>query len=104
MSLPLIWDMPVISTYRRLACDVLAELSLPPSLTDAPSIRSRSRSAWPQWRIYSSIMWTSTEVDARLGNGLDDGVGRVKAVCAAVVIRCLCRPVPLGQRLVPVAW
>ena len=35
MSLPLIWDMPVISTYRRLACDVLAELSLPPSLTDA---------------------------------------------------------------------
>jgi hypothetical protein len=26
-----------------------------------PSIRSRSRSAWPQWRAYSSIMWTSTE-------------------------------------------
>src|SRR5258706_9395796 len=26
-----------------------------------PSIRSRSMSAWPQWRAYSSIMWTSTE-------------------------------------------
>jgi SAM-dependent methyltransferase len=25
------------------------------------SDRSRSRSAWPQWRAYSSIMWTSTE-------------------------------------------
>ena len=25
-----------------------------------PSIRSRSRSAWPQWRAYSSIMCTST--------------------------------------------
>jgi hypothetical protein len=26
-----------------------------------PSMRSRSMSAWPQWRAYSSIMWTSTE-------------------------------------------
>ena len=25
-----------------------------------PSIRSLSRSAWPQWRAYSSIMWTRT--------------------------------------------
>ncbi len=24
----------------------------------APSMRSRSRSAWPLWRAYSSIMWT----------------------------------------------
>jgi hypothetical protein len=29
-----------------------------------PSIRSRSRSAWPQWRAYSSIMWTSTSRSA----------------------------------------
>jgi hypothetical protein len=34
-SVPLIWDMPVIWTYRRLAFDVLALLSLPQSLTDA---------------------------------------------------------------------
>jgi hypothetical protein len=25
-----------------------------------PSMRSRNRSAWPMWRAYSSIMWTST--------------------------------------------
>jgi hypothetical protein len=31
-----------------------------------PSTRSRSRSAWPQWRAYSSIMWTSTERSAGL--------------------------------------
>jgi len=26
----------------------------------SPSMHSRSRSAWPQWRAYSSIMWTRT--------------------------------------------
>ena len=35
MSVPLIWDMRVIWTYRRLAFGVLAGLSLPLSLTDA---------------------------------------------------------------------
>ena len=35
MSVPLIWDMPVIWMYIRLACGVLAELSLPLLLTDA---------------------------------------------------------------------
>ncbi len=35
MSVSLIWDMRVIWTYRRLAFDVLAGLSLPLSLTDA---------------------------------------------------------------------
>ena len=29
-----------------------------------PSIRSRSRSAWPRWRAYSSIMWSITSRSA----------------------------------------
>src|SRR5215471_10154595 len=49
-----------------LAFDLLAELSLPLSLTDAAVDRSRSRSAWPQWRAYSSIIWASTERSAGL--------------------------------------
>ena len=35
VSVPLVWDVRVIWTDRRLAFDVLAEWSLPLSLTDA---------------------------------------------------------------------
>jgi hypothetical protein len=35
MRVPFIWDMPVFWTYRRLACGVLAGLSLPLLLTEA---------------------------------------------------------------------
>ena len=51
---------------RSSFCDLAAAIS--PAFRchwpTRPSIRSRSRSAWPQWRAYSSIMWTSTSRSA----------------------------------------
>ncbi|MFI8456736.1 hypothetical protein [Kitasatospora sp. NPDC085464] len=43
---------------RVEAAQVAAELQEPRYTPVAPSMRSLTRSAWPLWRAYSSIMWT----------------------------------------------